>query len=531
MPPKQRVPKKEGKTKASGPKVDDSIDKTEAKTEEKPNAKKRSKKEKDSLTKRRKTDAKVKREKETATTKSKPPKCAADAKVTTEKTQDSSLSGLTVEEITRNALKRKSPEPRKKWKIEGPPITDSDKVPEGWTVNEDDIDEFDIEANIERNIERIKEGILPQFFKVRLMRYEQMKRDRDTFRASEPGVGGGVRVRIDTLKRIQSSLVQDGDPDDQLLNVKAVIEAYRTKKLKWNPPQNLATYLEELGHPKSWWVEGWDGPGPNSVNFIDAINPMSPEVFTHEIRLAIRPAEMPEHLKRKNKYVEYDFLDDTGSQNMLIYESDRYEMENVCNDICQEMGQTFVNTAAGSSAMRVVHLEVTILSSGTKRPLVPWTKVACYIMPGARQPGEPRLSGIWLRHMLYTLTRPDNHGMLYISDEGFHESVNIELPVQPRPPPALSYFPRRGAGNGVGSATESVAGTEEEQEGVLGYLPWFGPIRQYNLPAGHWYGYSDNGYPGYNPPRNINPLLDDIGAAAERGGFLRRMWRYFTPDR
>ncbi|KAJ5618567.1 hypothetical protein N7528_006678 [Penicillium herquei] len=519
MPPKQRVSKKEGKTKPSEAKVGDSIEKTEVKTDEKPNPKKRSKKEKDSPPKRRKTEAKPKKEKETTATKSKPPKWAADAKVTTEKTQESSSSRLTVEEITQNALKRKSPEPRKKWKIEGPPITDSDKVPDGWTVNEDDIDEFDIEANIERNIERIKEGILPQFFQVRLMRYEQMKRDREVFRASEPGVGGGVRVRIDTLKRIQASLYQDGDPDEQLLNVKAIMEAYRTNKLEWNPPQvtywhrgeiykgpekfdskNLATYLAELGQPKSWWVEG--------------------------IRLAVRPAEMPEHLKRSNKYVEYDFLDDTGSQNMLIYESDRYEMENVCNYICQEMGQTFVNTAAGSSAMRVIHLEVSILSLGMKRRLVPWTKVACYIMPGARQPGEPRLSGIWLRHMLYTLTRPDNNGMLYISDEGFHESVNITFPVEPRPPPANSYFPRRGAGNGLGS----VAGTEE-QDGILGYLPWFGPIRQYNLPAGHWYGYSDNTYPGYNPPRNLNPLLDDMGAAAENGGFLTRMWRYFTPDR
>lgn len=32
--------------------------------------------------------------------------------------------------------------PRKKWKIDGPPITDPAKVPEGWDANEYDIDEL-----------------------------------------------------------------------------------------------------------------------------------------------------------------------------------------------------------------------------------------------------------------------------------------------------------------------------------------------------------------------------------------------------
>ncbi|KAJ6023772.1 hypothetical protein N7540_004569 [Penicillium herquei] len=361
-----------------------------------------------------------------------------------------------------------------------------------------------------------------------------------TFQASEPGVNWTVRVRIDTLKRIETSLMNDGDPDEQLLNVRAIIEAYRSKKLEWKPLQvtywargeiykgpeefdskKLARYLEDLAHPKSWWVEGCDGPGPTSINFIDAMTPLSPEFFMHEIRLAIRPAEMPEHLKRSNKYVEYDFLDDTGSPNMLIYEQDRWEMENICNFVCQEMGQTYVNTAAGSATMRVIHLEVSLLSSGLKRQLVPWTKVACYIMPGMRQPGEPRLSGIWLRHLLYTLTRPDNQGMLYISDEGFHDTVNITYPVQPRPPPAHSYFPVR-----MRQVTEE---QQEEEEGILGYVPNDGLIYRTDLPPSHWYGYSSHSYPGYFPPRNISPLLEEMGAEAQNGGFLSRVWRYFSP--
>ncbi|KAJ5715505.1 uncharacterized protein N7483_012686 [Penicillium malachiteum] len=568
--PKKRSSKKEDKTKST---FGDTIAKEETsnsqlgdtieKTEEKPKKKRRLKKENDTAPKKRKTDVKIngegeeKEEKEATTTKTKPLKWATDAKVKPGKTaadvkssktketkttetkahEETELSGLTVEEIAENAITRKSPEPRKKWQIVGPPITEADKVPDGWTVNEDDIEEFDIEANIERNIERIKEGILPQFFQIRLMRYEQMKKDRETFEASEPGVTWSVRVRIDTLKRIETSLSQDGDPDNQLLNVRAIIAAYRNKGLEWKPPlvtywlrgeiykgpeefdsKNLARYLEDLAHPKSWWVEGMDGPGPTSINFIDAFTPLSQEFFMHEIRLAIRPAEMPDHLKGSNKYVEYDFLDDTGSPNMLIYEQDRWEMENICNYVCQEMGQTFVSTAAGSATMRVIHLEVSLLSNPMKLQLVPWTKVACYIMPGMRQVGEPRISGIWLRHLLYTLTRPDNKGMLFLSDEGFCDTVNIMYPVQPRPPPAHSYFPRRGA-------------TEVQQEQILGYVPNVGPIFRDDLPPGHWYGYSPQGYPGYFPPRNVSPLLEEMGAKAQNGGFLRRMWRFFTPPR
>lgn len=52
-----------------------------------------------------------------------------------------------------------------------------------------------------------------------------------------------VLQRLDALKSIEKDLDRDGDKLEQLPNVKAVLQAYRTGSLKWHP--GLVTYWSE----------------------------------------------------------------------------------------------------------------------------------------------------------------------------------------------------------------------------------------------------------------------------------------------
>lgn len=82
-------------------------------------------------------------------------------------------------------------------------------------------------------------------------------------------------MRVDTLKKLQAFFTKNGDPDGQLVNVKAIIKAYRTHKITYNPPyvtywvrgklykgsevfdiKNPGRYQRELENPRPFWVEG-----------------------------------------------------------------------------------------------------------------------------------------------------------------------------------------------------------------------------------------------------------------------------------
>ncbi|KAJ5261111.1 hypothetical protein N7478_011706 [Penicillium angulare] len=307
--------------------------------------------------------------------------------------------------------------PRTTWKIDGPPITNPEDVPEDWDINESDLDEF---AMI----------------------------------ASEPDLSGDTLVRVDTLKKIEACLLKDSDPDNQLLNVRAIIKAYRQKEITFNPPyvtywvrgklykgpevfelQNPAQYQRELKQARPFWVEGWDGPAPSSLNFVGTIPPISANTFTHTIRLAMRPPHIPDYksdevgdLSTDRGQVEFDFLDDTGCKHMLIFDRDRWEIEEKYNCECPDMGTTYVSTAAGVAALKAIHVDVSLFwdEGYAKHQILPWSTVTCYVVSGSVAPTQPRLSGVWLRHLLYTMTRPDKEGSLFLSDEFFHDGHKLD---------------------------------------------------------------------------------------------------------
>lgn len=169
------------------------------------------------------------------------------------------------------------PPRQQRWKHNGDqPITDPALVPEGWNADELDLDVNDIDGQVERCVERISDGILPNFFKFRLSQYERRRAARDEMVHSEPaGLSWDIVRRLEHLKNIDKYLSTKGDPDNQLPNVKAIIKAYRERKLGWsrgwvsywskgvqlNAPQKFDAELHkklarEYDTTKAWWVEG-----------------------------------------------------------------------------------------------------------------------------------------------------------------------------------------------------------------------------------------------------------------------------------
>lgn len=145
----------------------------------------------------------------------------------------------------------------------------------------------------------------------------------------------------------------------------------------------------------------------------------------------MRPPDIPSREKwevgPKEELVELDFLDDTGCKHMLMYDEDRWVLEEKYNFDCPEMGTAYVGTPAGPAGLRVIHVDVTMFwnEGYTKHQVIPWTTVTCYVILGGQNPTQPRLSGVWLRHLLYTMTSPDDKGLLFLSDEGFNSSYNL----------------------------------------------------------------------------------------------------------
>lgn len=166
---------------------------------------------------------------------------------------------------------------QQRWKNEKrEPITDMKDVPEGWNPDELDIDQDDIDGQIERCLERIEDGIMPQIFELKLEMYEERRAALDEMIRSEPdGLSWDVVQRLHQLKIIQEHLNKEGDPDEQLPNVNSLIAAYSggklefktgtvsywTKGVQLNPPHEFNEDIhkalsKEHDTSKAWWVEG-----------------------------------------------------------------------------------------------------------------------------------------------------------------------------------------------------------------------------------------------------------------------------------
>lgn len=74
--------------------------------------------------------------------------------------------------------------------------------------------------------------------------------------SEEPGLPWLVVIRLNSLKAIDKDLLNNGDPYEQLENVQAIIDAYRSGELEWD--QGLVTFWskgEQLCEPKEFDLE------------------------------------------------------------------------------------------------------------------------------------------------------------------------------------------------------------------------------------------------------------------------------------
>ena len=125
----------------------------------------------------------------------------------------------------------------------------------------------DIDAHIDRCLDRIYTGIIPAFWQLRLEKYQKRRSERDAAekasaylkktREKEPkGLGEQVYQRVYELRFLEFDLAKKHDPQKQLPNVRAVLKAYRSGRLNLVEGK-VIFYIdgEPLGGPQEWNVE------------------------------------------------------------------------------------------------------------------------------------------------------------------------------------------------------------------------------------------------------------------------------------
>lgn len=126
---------------------------------------------------------------------------------------------------------------QERWRAPGAKaIEDPEQVPDGWNPDEPDLDPDDIVGQIRRCHERIKDNIMPKFFQTRLENYEKRRKDDEKLREGLPaGLDWNVVLRINSLINIKEALEDNGDPDKEIPNIRAMLDEYIAGSLSWIP--------------------------------------------------------------------------------------------------------------------------------------------------------------------------------------------------------------------------------------------------------------------------------------------------------
>ncbi|KAJ5170504.1 uncharacterized protein N7500_003287 [Penicillium coprophilum] len=320
------------------------------------------------------------------------------------------------------------PPRQQRWKHDGDvPITDSALVPEGWNADELDLNVNDIDGQIERCMERISDGILPDFFKL--------------IQSEPAGLSLDVVRRLDHLKIIEAHLNTNGDPDNEIPNVKAIIKAYRAGKLAWsrgwvsywsegvqlNEPRKFdADYHKRLAETydttKAWWVEGLQDPAGSNIGGFHAFPPIN-GVHSIEFPVELSPNSQVDGFNSLTMYVCHD----TGADIMAVPQYYLDQLEALGTRVPVH-GYTVMSTPGAVACHKVVEIDVRV-SDGAGQPLSHWMRVqACALinLPGINV--GMLLSGPFLRFALYTATCPDGQGNLYVCN---HKRELKRLPAVP----------------------------------------------------------------------------------------------------
>ncbi|KAJ5736052.1 uncharacterized protein N7483_001177 [Penicillium malachiteum] len=167
---------------------------------------------------------------------------------------------LEKEEEEANRDPKYTPRPRrplfKRYNFEARPIIYPEEVPADWHHEDTDIDEYDIDAMIERCEQRIDDAVLPQLWVDRLEQYQQMKANREALQAGpDAAFGVPVLARLQTLKAALKHIDEWGDVFQQKRNIEGIMKAYRSFDL-WYYPGRV-----------TYWYRGRQVAGPENFEW------------------------------------------------------------------------------------------------------------------------------------------------------------------------------------------------------------------------------------------------------------------------
>ncbi|KAJ5158815.1 uncharacterized protein N7500_008466 [Penicillium coprophilum] len=298
------------------------------------------------------------------------------------------------------------------------PLTDPARLPHGWHMNEDDLDPADIDGQIDRCLERIAENIMPHVFEQRLKEYTASKAEFDAmiFPGSEELSWEAIQ-RVHELESMKTDVAAAADQYEQLPNIEAILEEYKSCELEWNI--GLVTYWSrgvQICQPrrfdwdefesinshfngdKGFWTEGLTGPEPDTSSAEIVASPALGDPKLIGVKLALR-------LPGADWFAEFDFVHDKECSMMSIYQAD---LETLLCPIGSTVGPTIpvvtmarTRVSGGSIITRqVIELETTILD-GDRRKMIAWTRTMCSLNPGSwTLSAVPRLYGPILRDLL-----------------------------------------------------------------------------------------------------------------------------------
>ncbi|KAJ5281261.1 hypothetical protein N7478_006633 [Penicillium angulare] len=273
--------------------------------------------------------------------------------------------------------------------------------------------------------------------------------------ASQVGNDGGYtgielgNQRLDALTTIESFLVNKGDPCKETLNVRAIMDAYRScalvldgqatywgggkllegpKTFSWDYFRRLNTVEKRAGG--GFWVEGVFGPMPQSIKRTYKSAPAFKEGF--ELDHVVRFRSEEAHNETNAPEFEVRFVDDTGADTMMIFRDDVQRLmgnQATKDDWPWDHMMEFdlvIPSGLQKFAVLVIAVEVNMYN---KRPeelghrilmRELWTIVRCEVMfehDSVDQNGRrrERLNGPWLRSSLFTATAPTDRKRLFVS--------------------------------------------------------------------------------------------------------------------
>ncbi|KAJ5497512.1 hypothetical protein N7463_009499 [Penicillium fimorum] len=316
---------------------------------------------------------------------------------------------------------------RKVWGPREVPIITQSELPDGWSVDEPDLNEADIDGQIERCKERISEGIMPDFFESRMETFMAIKKDRmDMINFERKGLSWEIVQRLDSLKKLEQILGRKDD-DDNLSNVKALMAAYRSGDLGWD--RDLVSY----------WLNGKRLTGPKKLN-IQELYSLSTEhgpkgFWVEGIWISLRNP-ITQGTNTMATTMTFDFLEDTGASSMRIFNDDKNQIERLSGAHVPVVGQGMKQTASGPVPVQNVILQANVMYNG--QSLLPyWVDIKASVTPGRRGPSGDRLAGVWIHHLLFILSMPDNTQRKHIGTDINEMILNLPIPdyKNARPPP------------------------------------------------------------------------------------------------